>query len=447
MVTNISRRSYYSKANDEYADFLKSEYDNIASAHFSAVSEISTFFKHYLFFVGLPVPVGIALLNFLNIKKLPCSLETVHMFVGMLGIILSIIGFFVMCYLSNLRFDVVLYAQKVNSIRRFFSDRSNLELQQLLQINHLPCSKAKPHYNEPSYFGWVVWTIAFINACYLFAGMFYLWSAFFPAQQYLWIAPLFVSSVAFLGLHWAAYLSLSKYRDTRFFKTRIIGVDIDGVLNKHREHFCNILKEKTGKVINPDDITKIPVRNCSGLGISQEDELKVFHDIKYWKEMPADEEAIKNLEKIQKEFGFHIHLFSYRPWPIKGWPKIAKDKTAWRKNTWMWWWHGAAMSRITKCWLKENSFSKHKKFQLEKAHVHVTSSRIDNLTRNRYVLSKSQDIEIFIEDTLENAIKLSMYCDIVFLIDHPYNQTSEIPYNIVRVNNWEEIYDYLKIVV
>ena len=457
MLTNITRRNYYGKANEEYAEFLKSEYDNIASAHFSAVSAISTFFKHYLFFIGLPIPIGLIFFKVVDIENLAGHIEEIKLGIGLLGVAISIVGFLVMCYLSNLRFDAVLYAQKVNSIRRFFSDRSGLRLHQLLEISHLPCSKAKPSYKEPLYFGWVVFTLALINSCYFFIGLFFSISSeicfsypfvsydiqFNVPFEWLWA---FAASIIFFVAHWFMYCYLCKYRDTRFFRTRIIGVDIDGVLNRHREHFCAILKDKTGKEINPDDITEVPVRNCVSLGLSEKDELSVFHDLRYWKEMPADEKAIKYLEKIRKEFGFHIHLFSYRPWPIKGWPKIAIDKKAWRKITWRWWWPGVAISKITKCWLKEKSFSKHKDFQLEKAHVHVTSSRLNNLTRNRYLLTKARKIEIFVEDTLENAIKLSQFCNIVFLIDHPYNQTLELPYNVVRVADWNEIYEFLKIV-
>ena len=104
MVTNIPRRLYYGKANDEYSDFLKSEYNHIASAHFSAVSAISTFFKHYLFFVGLPVPIGLAFLKLSDMKKLPFSLEVIQLSIGLIGIILAFSWF--LCAVLFVKFAI-----------------------------------------------------------------------------------------------------------------------------------------------------------------------------------------------------------------------------------------------------------------------------------------------------------------------------------------------------
>ncbi|MCK5604864.1 hypothetical protein KAR91_23440, partial [Candidatus Pacearchaeota archaeon] len=124
MQTHI--RQYYGNANQEYVEFLKSEYDNISSAHYTTVAAISTFFKHYLLLMSLPIPVGLALLKLSDLDNLPFGPEYIYLSAGVISVILSLVGFFVMCYLSNLRFDAILYAQAVNSIRGFFSDRSNL---------------------------------------------------------------------------------------------------------------------------------------------------------------------------------------------------------------------------------------------------------------------------------------------------------------------------------
>ena len=48
------------------------------------------------------------------------------------------------------------------------------------------------------------------------------------------------------------------------------------------------------------------------------------------------------------------------------------------------------------------------------------------------------------EDNYYNAEKLSHICEYVFVVDHLYNQTKEIPYNIIRVSNWKEIHSWIK---
>ena len=47
------------------------------------------------------------------------------------------------------------------------------------------------------------------------------------------------------------------------------------------------------------------------------------------------------------------------------------------------------------------------------------------------------------EDDLAKARKLADICDIVYLIDQPYNQTLALPNNIVRVKNWTGIKQHI----
>jgi hypothetical protein len=53
---------------------------------------------------------------------------------------------------------------------------------------------------------------------------------------------------------------------------------------------------------------------------------------------------------------------------------------------------------------------------------------------------------VFVEDDLFKARKLSEICEIVFLIDHPYNKAPEdsLPKNLVRVASWQEIYRFVR---
>lgn len=38
-----------------------------------------------------------------------------------------------------------------------------------------------------------------------------------------------------------------------------------------------------------------------------------------------------------------------------------------------------------------------------------------------------------------------IFVNMFFLVDHPYNQTENaLPYNVIRVSNWQEISEWIK---
>jgi uncharacterized HAD superfamily protein len=49
------------------------------------------------------------------------------------------------------------------------------------------------------------------------------------------------------------------------------------------------------------------------------------------------------------------------------------------------------------------------------------------------------DIKIFIEDSLKNAFEISSHNIPVILLDKPWNQEENLPENIHRVKDWDEI--------
>ena len=53
-----------------FEKFLLSEYSNIAEAHFKTIETISTFFKHYLVIMSIPITILIILINIPIGKKL-----------------------------------------------------------------------------------------------------------------------------------------------------------------------------------------------------------------------------------------------------------------------------------------------------------------------------------------------------------------------------------------
>ena len=81
---------------------------------------------------------------------------------------------------------------------------------------------------------------------------------------------------------------------------------------------------------------------------------------------------------------------------------------------------------------------------IEQGDIHRTDPEI--LTRNRYIISRSLQIRIFVEDDLSKARRLADICDVVFLLNHPYNQNcdGQLPRNLMRVDSWDEIYKYVR---
>ncbi len=72
---------------------------------------------------------------------------------------------------------------------------------------------------------------------------------------------------------------------------------------------------------------------------------------------------------------------------------------------------------------------------------------------NRFNYAKKKRIRFFVEDDWVKALKLSYVCDVVFLIDHPYNRSAaqenskhanelvigKLPTNVIRVASWGEL--------
>lgn len=452
---------------NNFVDYLHLEYTYVAEAHFKTIETISSFFKHYVAIMAVPA----ALLGYLlaTADKNPQLLQSLKQLTPLAAIFLiaiAIAGSAVMVYILNLRADVILYARTINGIRKFFYDDANIDINAKLRMRTLPQSTFSPAYYEKSYFLPVVLSFAVFNSFYFIVGTIFLKKTgalsdilglnvtlTHPDEMIRILGVLF-----FLG-HFLIYALVARYREYGYLKSKIIGVDIDGVLNKHRDHFCQILREKTNKEIQPSQITHIPV-NETDLGITEDDEKSVFNDPRYWINMPAAEEIKKNLDRLRNMFKFKVMIFTYRPWP-----KTERLDTAQRDKVIQDWlacltnleksvgvqhrpklflYRNNIINRITQLWLKFHGI-KYDKLVIEKGHEDSTDPR--GHFRNRFQISGRKRIRFFIEDDLDKAIKLSYICDVVLLIEHPYNQAIQnnraiqnIPSNIVRVQSWNEIY-------
>lgn len=93
---------------------------------------------------------------------------------------------------------------------------------------------------------------------------------------------------------------------------------------------------------------------------------------------------------------------------------------------------------ITKLWLRKHGFE-YDWLMVEKGSDDVSDPQ--GHIRNRFYESRRKRIKFFVEDDIRKAVKLAYICDIVFLLDQPYNQCTEgVPNNVIRVKSWDEIY-------
>jgi hypothetical protein len=305
----------------EYQDeglskFLLTEYDNIAAAHFKTLEMISEFIKHYLTIVAVPFTIIVLIFNIDYVKNailqnLPVTI--VMPIISILFIVFGAIGLLILLHIQNLRWDSLLYARTVNGIRKYFYDHDHeLSLSEKSRIRVLPQSPYFPQYREFSFFGPIVLAFAMFNTLYVYSGVLsWEYAKGNPNPFESWIA--IIVSALFFSLHIFLYLFLAQRRELSYLRSNTIGVDIDGVLNLHRDQFCKILQQNTGKVIHPDQITAIPVRDCVGLGVTQADEFSVFNDPQYWIDMPADPGAIDVLRRLKNSMKMKIHIFTSRP--------------------------------------------------------------------------------------------------------------------------------------
>jgi uncharacterized HAD superfamily protein len=265
-------------------------------------------------------------------------------------------------------------------------------------------------------------------------------------------------------------------RETQYLQRGSIGIDIDGVLNRHRHHFAAILSEIGGPRIDPDAIVTLPVSDTAALGVTREHETAVFNSTKYWVDMPPANEASKYVSAL-RNLGLGIHIVSNRPWPLLPgkdkkidqrlncrWLSTAQEilsKRRWFENfsstfPYISFRTRPAIELITRDWLRRQRIpfdSLTIERGIGKAGVHQPRA-----TANRVQLSHKHSLKFFVEDDWEAAYRLAYICDVVFLIKHPYNEeiartkdlfgksyfTEDLPGNVIKVDGWRDVYHAIK---
>jgi len=492
MKSNPYNNTEVRVGNAEFQEYLKAEYRHIAEAHFRTIEAISSFFRYYLLIMSLPITL-IALFISLSSRtdELLTLISNLSPLLSAILFVISLVGFGVLLHVISLRMDVVLYARTINAIRKHFYDQADMDINAKLRTRILPQTPYQPPYMEHRYFLPVVLSFALFNTFYLFWALTLLGGTTLtdvvtfqsiPGWAWWW-------GLGFFVAHYGVYRWYAWDREHSYLKSYAVGVDIDGVLNRHREHFCKLLEENTGKKLAPQSITTIPLHDCPALGVSREDEKLVFNDPRYWTEMPPMDDAVNNLARI-RNLNMKIHIFSHRAWPntsgmkegdrktiheqwsnkalalnreiygdrslrfvlnqLRLWIGIPEDKIvriAWFRVdehlvSWVRWVRtklgSHPIDQFTKCWLRLHNFDCDE-LTIEQGNEDVADPQ--GHFHNRFYIARQKKLRFFVEDDLEKAIKLAYICDIVFLLDQPYNQSrNEIPSNIIPVKSWDEIY-------
>jgi hypothetical protein len=441
-----------------FEEFLKSEYENIAGAHFRALQTITSFFRYFLLLASIPVS---AIVLLLKQEGRVASDELIRrfQFPAYFGLLLiSVAGFLVFLYVVNIRFDAVLYARVINGIRKYHFDRSGIPPWEQTRLRGLPQTTALPHYFEGSFFLPVVVVFGLVNSMYMLGAVYV--ANFLRVDFLMWSGFL-----TMLLLHVLVYARLAEHRERAYLRSNIIGVDVDGVLNNHRTTFTEVLGYLTGRYIDPQSITHIPVHENAALRVAREDERKVFNQPLYWITQTPASDAQRVLAQARNILRLKVYLFTHRPWPDaqqRGELAVLKRSfhdACWAPSLWSSIACRLAPLRtnpivyVTKDWLKRCQFA-YDRLVVERGNDYSPDPL--GHTNNRFHHARKTKMRYFVEDDVEKAAKLAYICDFVFLIEQPYNMPNPdmpqhlldlidaMPNNVVRVRDWNDIWRQLK---
>ncbi|HZQ44633.1 MAG TPA: hypothetical protein VFA99_15375 [Acidobacteriaceae bacterium] len=185
-------------------EFMLTEYETIASAHFDLHGGLRQNFRFYLGLIAIPFTV-FAVFKDASIQFL--KLPTVLL---LLFLVVPILGFLMFLAMINMRFDIILYTRAVNAVRDYFNMRATeLGVSNFRSYLKLPTDKNKPPYFEgiSRSYTWIFALIALLNSAYL--GIFFgnLTSSGFMPVCLPWLI-----GVVFFLLHVASYWWFSSSR-------------------------------------------------------------------------------------------------------------------------------------------------------------------------------------------------------------------------------------------
>jgi|GEM_PF-2229843 hypothetical protein len=160
------------------SDFLLTEYENLAQAHFNAHEILSRWVRFYFLVVAAPL----TLLALLSSKNKVVDVDILHppLYFSLVIFLVGFVGVFISLIIFDMRLDATLYARCVNGIRKYFVEKERRDALNSGQESPvfdpspyivLPRDIHKPSLTKLSPNDWVfVLMFAYINALYLSFG-------------------------------------------------------------------------------------------------------------------------------------------------------------------------------------------------------------------------------------------------------------------------------------
>jgi len=175
-----------------------------------------------------------------------------------------------------------------------------------------------------------------------------------------------------------------------------IGIDIDGCVAYMLEGIRLEARHRFGINFDLRDVKKF---SLAEQGIERKQLVQIIEDHNFLVSLPTIYYAMEALDRIYPDF--EIHLVSARQSYVEA-PTIE----------WLW----------DKCFSYD---------ELKVGHD------------CKFTYCQATGIKVFVEDRYRNALKLADYCDTVYLINKTYNLGRPVPENIIRVEGWHDILEYL----
>ncbi len=193
-------------------------------------------------------------------------------------------------------------------------------------------------------------------------------------------------------------------------KSRNIGFDLDDVLLNFSDAFRLHVNKALNKKLKRKDMTSFWLEDVYGVS----------------------SEEIKTLLMNFYEHKDHINCLPIKG-SIEGIQELAKNNNLYIITA-----KPDHLEKITNEWVNKhfpNSF-----INTQFANSHYNKER----SRKKSEICKELNIEIFVDDSIDNAIDLASEGIPVLLPDMPWNQVDKLPPLVTRVYSWEEIIEHLR---
>jgi len=180
-------------------------------------------------------------------------------------------------------------------------------------------------------------------------------------------------------------------------ETMNLGFDIDGVISNFTIRFNEVIKKKYGITLTDSEMYSYEINLVLGIPKGDVDEI-VTDTLK--SDLPLNPDAKETLDRLTAE-GHNIYLLTAR---------------------------SESLSHYTVSWLKEKDVP-------YKELYHLTGGQ-----KSRAPI----EVDLFVEDSLEEALELTKKVKRVLIYDQPWNKTKNVKSLLKRVHGWHEIYEEIQ---